>query len=108
MTEGGALSAVPLYELPSISPVDGSVIDWHQTACPESLPRQVDVLRERGGEWAAAPLRARLGHLRRLREILTRNAGALAETLAREAGKPAVEAYGADILSSLRSLAWLE
>jgi acyl-CoA reductase-like NAD-dependent aldehyde dehydrogenase len=44
----------------------------------------------------------------RLRQALARRADLLAETLAREIGRPIVEAYGAEIVPSLRALDWLE
>src|SRR5260221_12269029 len=67
----------------------------------------VEQARGRAAAWAEMPVVARGTALRRLRDGLAADADALAEIISREIGKPLQEAYGADVLPSLRALDWL-
>ncbi len=98
----------PIGETPSVSPVDGSVVGWFRTARPEEVSAAASRVRHAAPEWAATPLRERLQALRRLREALASHADCLAELLGAEIGRPVSEAYGAELLPTLRCLAWLE
>lgn len=106
-----ASSPRALREAPSISPVNGTVVGWYRLATPESVPGLVTSLRGAatpGGSWHSLPLHDRLRRITLLRRELAARAESLATMLAREAGKPLVEAYGAEILPTLRHLEWLE
>ena len=58
-------------------------------------------------EWATRTPGDRAAKLLRLRDLLAANSDVLAQTVAEEIGKPLQEAYGAEILSSIRALNWL-
>lgn len=97
-----------LTELPSVSPVDGRIMGWYPVVRTDRLPALVERLAAEGTGWGRQPLQRRLRFLRELRARLVEAAEPLARTIARETGKPIVEVYGAEILSTLRQLEWLE
>jgi succinate-semialdehyde dehydrogenase/glutarate-semialdehyde dehydrogenase len=104
----GARSPGPLREAPSVSPVDGGVVGWYPITPPEGVAPRLAALRRAAAAWGELPLPERLRALRRLRRELAARADGLAAMLAREGGKPAVEACGAELLPTLRYLHWLE
>lgn len=103
-----ALDLAWTRDIPSVSPVDRLVLGWHRAAAPEEVRLAHHWLRRMAGEWSGAPVRDRLRLLRRLRRALGDRSEALAAVLAREIGRPVVEAYGGEILPTLKALAWLE
>ncbi len=58
--------------------------------------------------WAERTPKERVAALRRLRGLLAQNADNIAQTVSGEIGKPLQEAYGAEILASLKAMQWLE
>ena len=68
----------------------------------------IEKARAAAGEWAARTPNERGASLLRLRDLLAANSDAIAQTVSEEIGKPLQEAYGAEILSSLKALNWLE
>jgi succinate-semialdehyde dehydrogenase / glutarate-semialdehyde dehydrogenase len=95
-------------ELPAISPVNGRPIGWFPVDSPDRVPERRARLQREAPAWAAVPLAHRRRGLRRLREVLTGRIDELAWSLGREIGRPLVEALGAEILPTIRGLAWLE
>lgn len=114
-SEGGEFGRDPalqafenLAELPSVSPIDGRIMGWYPVVRPERVPLLVGGLAAEGKGWARKPIRTRRRVLRALHAALASHAESLAETIARETGKPIVETYGAEILPTLRQLEWLD
>lgn len=86
--------------LESIDPASGAVIGRFETTAPGELPRVLERARAQE-EWAAQPLRARCGLLRRLRDVLYSRREQITEIVTRESGKPRFESLTADLIVSL-------
>lgn len=97
-----------LAELPSVSPINGRIMGWYPVIRPERLPALACGLAAESRAWARTPISTRLKVLKQLRTALACASDSLAHTIARETGKPIVEAYGAEIIPTLRQLEWLE
>lgn len=97
-----------LAEMPSVSPVDGRIMGWFPVTRPDRLPVLVQELAAEVGGSEPRPLAERRQLVHELREALAKAAEPLARTISRETGKPLVEVYGAEIVSTLRQLDWLE
>ena len=63
--------------------------------------------RREAQKWAKRNPLERLAALRRLVELIAKNADKIAQTVSDEIGKPLQEAYGAEVLASLKALNWL-
>jgi succinylglutamic semialdehyde dehydrogenase len=74
--------------LTSINPADGSIVWQGQTAGQAEIDAAFTRAREASPVWAARPLMERIGFLRQFGKALDANKQALAETIAREIGKP--------------------
>lgn len=92
--------------LESIDPATGEVIGRFEATPVAELPRIVERARHAQEEWALRPLRERCALLRRLRDVLFARRNEVAELIARETGKPRVEAQFSDVLVSLDTAAY--
>lgn len=95
-------------ELHSVSPVDGSLVGSYRVTAPGEVPLLLRRLRKQQERWRETPVRERVAKLRALRVRMADRAPDLAGILGREAGRPVVESYGAEILPTLNALEWLE
>ena len=68
----------------------------------------VEKARQAAEDWAKRTPSERVTALRRLRDLLAENSDRIAKTVSDEVGKPLQEAYGAEVLASLKALNWLE
>ena len=73
----------------------------------DSALAAVEKARETAREWAKRTPNERGAALLRLRDLLAKQSDSIARTVSEEIGKPLQEAYGAEVLSSLRALNWL-
>jgi succinate-semialdehyde dehydrogenase/glutarate-semialdehyde dehydrogenase len=83
------------------SPADGTVLGEVETTPPETIPAMVEQAHRAWLEWRSTSLRQRADILRQLRRLLLQERGALAELVAREQGKPLVEALIVEIFPPL-------
>jgi succinate-semialdehyde dehydrogenase/glutarate-semialdehyde dehydrogenase len=88
-------------QIESIDPASGEVIARFEATVPAELPRIVERARRAQQDWAAQPLRARCGVLRRLRDALYERRQEVAEIVTRETGKPRVESLLAELMLAL-------
>ncbi|HLK59322.1 MAG TPA: aldehyde dehydrogenase family protein [Chthonomonadaceae bacterium] len=92
----------------SFNPSTGAILGEYPIAKAAEVAcvlEQAERLQER---WATKSVKERCLALKALHAILASNAACLAEAITREIGKPLQEAYGADILTTLNALEWLE
>ena len=94
--------------IPSLDPATGEV--WHQWPLtgPEDVAAAVRRAREAQPAWAAGSLGARCRVLERFRRLLFERRAEMASLIEREAGKPAVEAMTADVLTTLDTARYCE
>ncbi len=67
----------------------------------------VNKMRGAGVGWARCSVKERGRRLERLRVLMAENADELAQCVSEEIGKPLQEAYGADVLSTMKALGWV-
>ncbi len=80
------------------SPLDGNPLPPVPTTRPEQIPAVLAAARAAGVVWAAFPAEARASALARVRERFLAAADDAAALSSRETGKPAAEAYTAEIV----------
>lgn len=76
----------------SFDPASGALVWEGAAASAEQVGRALETAREAFGAWAGTPLAARIACVRAFKAELEARAPALAETIARETGKPLWEA----------------
>jgi len=89
------------------SPADGSLLGEVEPTPPEAIPTMVERAHRAYLEWRTTPLRERVETLRQLRRLLLKERAALAELVAREQGKPLVEAMIVEIFPPLDLMTFL-
>ena len=87
--------------LESLDPATGEVIARFEAANIGDFPGVFGRARKAQEEWAATPVSERAAALRRLRDAIFARRDEIADVIAREAGKPLVEARFAEILQAL-------
>jgi acyl-CoA reductase-like NAD-dependent aldehyde dehydrogenase len=94
--------------IPSIDPATGE--EWHRwpLSGAEDVAAAVRRAREAQPAWGAATLGARRRVLARFRRLLFERRAEMASLIEREAGKPAVEAMTADVLTTLDAARYCE
>jgi acyl-CoA reductase-like NAD-dependent aldehyde dehydrogenase len=89
------------------SPADGSILGEVVPTPPESIPAMVEQAHRAYLEWRETPLRQRAETLRQLRRLLLQERGTITELVAREQGKPLVEAQIVEIFPPLDTMTFL-
>ncbi|GBC93539.1 Putative succinate-semialdehyde dehydrogenase [NADP(+)] 2 [bacterium HR15] len=89
------------------SPADGSVLGEVEPTPLEVIPSMVERAHRAAREWQETPLRERAEALRQLRRLLLKERAALAELVAREQGKPRVEALIVEIFPPVDMMTFL-
>lgn len=100
------LTESTIEELVSRNPASGAEIGRVRVTPPEQVGELVARSRRAQASWAATPCRQRLRVVDRWRRILSRDAETWAALIRSEIGKPWVEAYSGDVLSSLDAMRW--
>ncbi len=100
-TPRGTTPATVAPYLESFDPATGEVIGRFDATPVDELPRIVKRAHSAQQEWAARSLRERCAQVRRLRDVLYARRQEVAELVARESGKPRVEALFAEVMLSL-------
>jgi len=77
-----------------LNPADGSLITELAEDAPSAIGAKVALARAAQPAWAAMPLDARLGAIRRFKDMVARRRDELAKTLTREMGKPIRQSRG--------------
>ncbi|MCP3877739.1 MAG: aldehyde dehydrogenase family protein, partial [Sulfitobacter sp.] len=70
-----------------VNPATGEVMGQIPLNSEADVEHAITRAREVQSDWAALPLKTRVGHLRRVRDYLADNADELAEIIARDNGK---------------------
>lgn len=92
--------------LTTMNPATGEAVGRALATPPDEVARVVVQAREAQSRWAETPLADRLALLDRWRAVLNRDAGALADLIRREVGKPTIEAMAAEVVPTLDALRW--
>ncbi|HYL86294.1 MAG TPA: aldehyde dehydrogenase family protein [Candidatus Angelobacter sp.] len=98
-----AATAIPIDTLSSINPATGEVLAQIEKTPPAKVKEIVARARDAQFEWAKVAIRERCRLLRELCQRMMASRNELADAVARESGKPRVEALFADIFVSLDS-----
>ncbi len=91
----------------STNPATGEIGASYALGSKEDVRCAVDGARARAEEWGQTSVEERCARLDQLRECFVSDADTIAQTVAAEVGKPLQEAFGADVLPSIRALAWV-
>jgi succinate-semialdehyde dehydrogenase/glutarate-semialdehyde dehydrogenase len=89
------------------SPADGALVGEVPVSTPDEIRLRVDRAAGAFSRWRQVPLRERVQALRSLRSELLKARKRIAELIAREQGKPLLEAYVAEIFPCLDMLSFL-
>ncbi len=92
----------------ALSPLTGEVTGAFPAMSEAEVRCAVEQARGLSERWRTLPHRERCAAVRQWRERMAADADALAAAVTAEIGKPPQEAWGADVLSSLMALRWLE
>lgn len=90
--------------LVSYSPVTGEVIGDVPIHDPSSLNQVIKSSRKAQVEWAAIPKRKRVALLQNLLSLMAERSEELCALVAKETGKPLVEAMNTDVMASLTTI----
>lgn len=94
-------------ELRPVNPATLQPVGRVPVTPPEAIEEAVVEARLSQLAWAAEPLAARAGLLRRVQAALLDAGEEIAETIVAETGKPLLEAYTSEVFVSLDNLVWL-
>ncbi len=94
-------------QLVSLNPATMQEVGRVPLTPPDELPALVARARQAQGEWARVPLRERARRLRPFADQLYAHRDAIADTIARECGKPLIEALNADLLPTMMQVDYL-
>lgn len=103
----GPAAPPPRRPVESRDPVTGEV--WKRWESADAAAVAAALARARAAQpaWAATPPRERAAVIQRFREVLLRRSDEVAHIVTREAGKPLVDATGADVTVALDFAAWV-
>jgi acyl-CoA reductase-like NAD-dependent aldehyde dehydrogenase len=88
----------------AVNPATGEAFAAASLLDAEQAASAVEAAASAFAAWSRTSFRERASHLDRLREVVVRDADAVAHLVEREQGKPAAEAYIAEVLPSLEAL----
>jgi len=89
------------------SPADGSLVGEVSTSSSEEIHARVARASAAAEKWRRTPLRERARAMRRLRTEVLKARSRIAELIAREQGKPLLEAYLAEVFPCIDHLTFL-
>ncbi|MCS7208370.1 MAG: aldehyde dehydrogenase family protein [Fimbriimonadales bacterium] len=89
------------------SPADGSIVGEVAVTPPEAIAAMVERAHRAYSAWRAVPLHQRVEPLRRLKRLILKERHAIAELVAREQGKPRIEAMIVELFPPLDASAFL-
>ncbi len=93
--------------LASINPATGEPLGEFPVMGADDVECAAQTADEALLSWRTLPVAERCARLQRLRDALAANADSLADTVAREIGKPLQDVYAAELLPTLTALEWL-
>src|SRR4051794_3232918 len=100
-------SATAPATLESFNPATGELLGSVPAVDPGQVPGVVAEVAEVQPFWAQLPLGDRGRYMRRTAQVIIDNLDELATLLAREQGKPRVEAYTMELLPTIDALHWI-
>src|SRR2546427_4293201 len=89
------------------SPADGSLVGEVPVSTSEEIIGRIDRAERAFSQWREVPLRERAEALRSLRRELLKARKKIGELIAREQGKPLLEAFVAEVFPCLDMLSFL-
>jgi acyl-CoA reductase-like NAD-dependent aldehyde dehydrogenase len=90
--------------LVSRNPFDESILGEYSRATSGEVHAAVARARQAGKRWAGVSPQERANEMERIRQVLSNNRNALAQTITREIGKPLLESLSADVGATLDGL----
>ena len=94
-------------ELESFSPTTGERLGSVPTVAPEAVQGVVDEVAAVQPFWAQLPFADRSRYLRRAAQVILDELDDIRDLIAREQGKPRVEAYTMELLPTIDALHWI-
>src|SRR5256714_2624189 len=93
--------------LESFSPATGERLGGVPTAAPDAVQGVVDEVAQVQPFWAQLPFADRSRYMRRVAQVILDEIDDIRDLIAREQGKPRVEAYTMELLPTIDALHWI-